>query len=116
MCESTYTPGNLPELGDPEPGTGTDWAAAEGPGSPLPPAPITMRPWDSLKGNDVPTDREKLAHYEEVAAKEGHDGEWANALNEVAAIRNRAANGYHDGSLPELGHFRPVYFDGINKA
>ncbi len=95
-----------------EPGTGPDWANAKGPEGMKPAGPATtaMRPWESIGGRQVPTDREYLAHLDATIAANAGTGEWANAINDAAQLRKRAAAGHHDGSLPELGDYRPVYF------
>lgn len=103
-----------PTLPAPEPGTGPHWAEAEGPGKPYPPKTTEVRAWKEIRGNQTPTDREHLLHLLCSDAEEG-TARWANDQNEAQRLRSRAAAGFHDGSLPELGHFRPVYFDGVSR-
>lgn len=93
-----------PTQQQPEPGTGPDWINAKVPAGmrPVGPRSTQVRAWDSIAGDDVPTDAEVLAHLDAQP-----DDPAARA--EAAELRRRAAAGYHDGSLPQLGAFRPVY-------
>ncbi len=94
-----------------EPGTGPDWANAKAPQGtrPAPPRTPNIRPWHTIRGRDVPTDAETLTWLETLTTGEP-TAETAQARIQAAHIRARAAAGYHDGSLPHLGHYRPVYF------
>jgi hypothetical protein len=100
-----------------EPGTGEDWRNALAPAGMRPVGPRTtdVRPWAEIPGNDVPTDAERLAWLEDQAAGE-LTAESARAQAEAAELRRLAAAGYHDGSLPELGAYRPVYFERVDSA
>ena len=72
---------------------------------PVPPRTTVVRNWHDIPGDDVPTDREYLTWLEGRA----HDGD-ADAAAKAAELRARAGRGFHDGSLPELGEFRPVFY------
>lgn len=113
--ETQHVPGQQALYGLPphEPGTGPDWASARMGDSdlvPVPPATTVTREWDKIPRRGVATDREQLAWLEDQATKHSGTGQGASAEIGLAQLRQRAAAGYHDGSLPELGHYHPVYF------
>lgn len=75
---------------------------------PVGPRTTVVRQWEDIPENDVPTDAELLAWFDRKGAAGELDSD--RARQSARDIRRRAAAGYHDGSLPDLGEYQPVYF------